>query len=651
MYREHFGLKELPFSIAPNPRHLYLTHQHQEALAHLVYGLDSAGGVILLTGEVGTGKTTISRKLLEDIPDNIVIAWIVNPRLSVEELLAAICDELSISYPAGNRSIKIFTDLINNCLLFAHGLGHNVVLMIDEAQNLSPEVLEQLRLLTNLETSERKLLQIVLLGQPELKTMLERSDLRQLAQRITARYHLHPLSRQETCGYIRHRLAVGGCSRPVFTSRAMKQIYKLSHGTPRLINLLCDRAMLGVYSSNAAMVHPKHVRQASIEVLGEVRVQKRPFMLPISIALLLIATGIVATGTWNPISNSVFPQQANQMATTPPSPAPKTAAEKPAITPADLTEPKSLPTYAPEQIEKPTPKAEFVQQTEHEPAKQATAETVMAQASESKLTEVAQIEASPVQSPEMLPATEKHAVEISQADKLAIEPTKYKTSDNMAATDKEKDNPSPPLPVSVWDNIEKSGSKTLAFQTMAKIWHSNITSTEGDPCKQLADPGMSCLKQRANIWLIRAMNRPVIFRFDGEDGASHYGLVRFISHGYAVIQLGDQQWRVKLSELKQYLQGKISIIWFKPPGYQKDIQQGDRGQTVVWLAKQLDRIQGTMIPPRQVHSMDDILVARLKDFQKSEHMTADGIAGTLTLMRINERIGLDIPLLMDGTKH
>ena len=292
MYLEHFGLKEQPFSIAPNPRYLYLSQQHQEALAHLIYGLNGNGGIILLTGEVGTGKTTISRKLLEDIPEHIDIAWIVNPKLSAEELLATICDELGIQYPQ-NATIKTFTDLLSAHLITSHADGRNVVLMIDEAQNLSPDLLEQLRLLTNLETNERKLLQIVLLGQPELKAMLQRPELRQFAQRITARFHLHSLDRQACGHYIRHRLEVAGCSRPVFSQRAINAIYRLSHGTPRLINLICDRAMLGVFSQHGAIVQPSHVRQAYREIIGEEKpASRRAWALPLFALITCIAVAI-----------------------------------------------------------------------------------------------------------------------------------------------------------------------------------------------------------------------------------------------------------------------------------------------------------------------------------------------------------------------
>ncbi len=178
MYKEYFGLKEDPFSIAPDPQFLYMSDRHREALAHLIYGMKADSGFVLLTGEVGTGKTTVCRCLLGQIPENSEIAFILNPKLSVIELLATICDELEISYPAGHSSVKIFIDRINNYLLDAHGQGKQTVLIIDEAQNLSVDVLEQIRLLTNLETDKRKLLQVIMLGQPELNLMLERSELR-----------------------------------------------------------------------------------------------------------------------------------------------------------------------------------------------------------------------------------------------------------------------------------------------------------------------------------------------------------------------------------------------------------------------------------------------------------------------------------------
>lgn len=592
MYKHHFGLTELPFSIAPNPRYLYLTHQHQEALAHLIYGIQGEGGIILLTGEVGTGKTTISRKLLEDIPENIEIAWIVNPRLSVEELLATICDELSISYPEGNSSIKIFTDLISAYLIAAHGQGRNVVLMIDEAQNLSPEVLEQLRLLTNLETNERKLLQIVLLGQPELKVMLERSDLRQLAQRITARYHLHPLNRQDCSEYIRHRLAVGGCELRIFTHRAIKLIHHFSGGTPRLINLFCDRALLGVYSQNGTTVKPAHVRQVYKEVQGESETPKRHFGLPITVACVLAGAGtLYATDAWQKL-----PDQFRQLTTLQTEQAPA---------------PASVP--APVHI---------------------AAQTAIVQADEPDIP--------PIQ-------TTEPAMEIAQnsATQEATEKNIVQTENELSGSLKMVEQSEPALSISnnPWEIIEQTGTETLAFRTLAEIWQTEVSGNDMDNCNQLLNKKLFCLQQRADIWRLQALNRPAVFQFVGSDGHKHFAVIRSINSDHATIQLDTQQWEISLTELAQRWQNQITLIWIKPPGFKKDLQQNDRGETVEWLAKQLDSIQGSMIPPRRFQTMNTLLVERLKDFQKSQGLPADGIAGPQTLIRINERIGLDAPRL------
>ncbi len=267
MYADYFGLKEIPFSIAPDPQYLYLSKRHKDALAHLFYGIQSDGGFILLTGEVGTGKTTLCRCLLEQIPEDVETAFVLNPKLTVEELLATICDEFGIEYPEG-AGVKILVDQLNTHLLDSHAASKRCVLIIDEAQNLSTEVLEQLRLLTNLETNQRKLLQIILLGQPELLDVLEQQELRQLSQRVTARYHLEALDYPETCEYIKHRLGVAGGDPTLFTRSALKRAFRLSGGIPRVINLICDRALLGAYAKTKNGVTPGIVGSAANEVLG-----------------------------------------------------------------------------------------------------------------------------------------------------------------------------------------------------------------------------------------------------------------------------------------------------------------------------------------------------------------------------------------------
>ncbi|HSH91157.1 MAG TPA: AAA family ATPase [Ramlibacter sp.] len=270
MYAAYFGLKQEPFSIAPDPRYLFMSERHREALAHLLYGLGGGGGFVLLSGEIGTGKTTVCRLFLEQIPPNCNVAYIFNPKLTVIELLQSICEEFHVAVPekeSGPHTVKDYLDPLNAFLLEAHAGGRNNVLIIDEAQNLSAEVLEQLRLLTNLETRERKLLQVILIGQPELRSMLARPELEQLAQRVIARYHLDALTPAETAQYIQHRLEVAGLQRPLPIERkALDRIHKLSRGVPRRINLLCDRALLGAFANTRAAVDRETVDKAAAEV-------------------------------------------------------------------------------------------------------------------------------------------------------------------------------------------------------------------------------------------------------------------------------------------------------------------------------------------------------------------------------------------------
>jgi general secretion pathway protein A len=267
MYAAYFNLSDNPFAITPDPAYLYLSPHHQEALGHLLYGTGEDGGFVQLTGEVGTGKTTVIRALLKQDMHNVDVALCLNPRLTVEEFLASICDELHIEYPREGATLKTLVDALNTRLLERHAQGRRTVLIVDEAQNLSPDVLEQVRLLTNLETHRHKLLRIILVGQPELQDLLERRDLRQLAQRITARYHLRPLTREETISYIRHRLAVAGSRRELFTASALRAVHQLAHGIPRLVNIICDRALLGAYAQNASQIDVRIVRRAAREAL------------------------------------------------------------------------------------------------------------------------------------------------------------------------------------------------------------------------------------------------------------------------------------------------------------------------------------------------------------------------------------------------
>lgn len=269
MYIEFFQLKEMPFSITPDPAYLYMSPRHQEALGHLLYGTGQYGGFVQLTGEVGTGKTTIVRTLLEQKLDKVDVAFIHNPRQNEQEFVQTICDELGVRYSRDDRSLKTLVDALNEHLLKAHADGRRTVLIIDEAQNLERGVLEQVRLLTNLETAKEKLLRIMLIGQPELSALLARPDLRQLASRITARFHLTPLGARETAEYIEHRLRVAGAHGEIFTPAAITDVHRYTKGVPRLINIVCDRALLGAYAQNARRISPEIVRKAAIEAVGQ----------------------------------------------------------------------------------------------------------------------------------------------------------------------------------------------------------------------------------------------------------------------------------------------------------------------------------------------------------------------------------------------
>jgi general secretion pathway protein A len=347
MYLAFFGLAEKPFSITPDPRYLYLSARHADALAHLVYGINEAGGFVQLTGEVGTGKTTIIRSLLARTPQNAEIALILNPRLSPREFLQSLCEELGLgAADSPDGSQKDLVDLLNRYLLRAHAQGRRVVLIVDEAQNLAPEVLEQVRLLTNLETETQKLLQIILIGQPELRKLLAREDLRQIAQRVTGRYHLDPLTRPETAAYVRHRLRVAGATADVFSNGALREIYHVSHGIPRVINIICDRALLGAYTQDLHQIPASLVRRASAEVFDH---DVAPSWMPLlagGLALLIVVGSVLLVWRYAPLrSAAVAPPAARLAAAVAPTATPDPAVEV-AAAPAAVVAPPAPPTLS-----------------------------------------------------------------------------------------------------------------------------------------------------------------------------------------------------------------------------------------------------------------------------------------------------------------
>jgi general secretion pathway protein A len=308
MFEEFFGIDRNPFSNTPDPSFLFMSARHQEALAHLTYGVKGTSGFVLLTGEVGTGKTTVCRSLVERLPDDVDLALCLNPRLSEIELLANICDEMKVPIEGSPHSLKDLTDAINAHLLKVHAAGRRAVLIIDEAQNLRQSVLEQVRLLTNLETPSAKLLQIILVGQPELNEVLRRDDMRQLSQRITARYHLEPMTERESRDYVYHRLRVGGLEGEVFDFDAIEEVCVRARGIPRVINSICERCLLGAYALGARRVTRALARRAAAEVLDGVKVERPPARaLPLAVGVLVPAVLAAAFVVLDPMDLNLVP--------------------------------------------------------------------------------------------------------------------------------------------------------------------------------------------------------------------------------------------------------------------------------------------------------------------------------------------------------
>ena len=516
MYTQYFQLKQSPFSIAPDPRYLFMSERHREALAHLLYGVGSGGGFVLLTGEIGAGKTTVCRCFMEQIPENCQLAYIFNPKLSVEELLLSICEEFRIAPPAGAGSVKSYVDAINVHLLASHAQGKNNVLIIDEAQNLSAAVLEQLRLLTNLETSERKLLQIILIGQPELRAMLARPELEQLAQRVIARYHLGSLTAEETASYVRHRLAVAGSTAQTpFAPRLMAQIHALSHGVPRRINLLCDRALLGAYVENQPQVTRQILRRAAAEVFAEAGgaapAAGSGLRWPQLAGGVLAGAVITAALAWYfmPVNKVV---------------APVAAVSKPAAA-------TSVPVTVP----------------------------VPAQAS--------------------------------------------------AAPDRD-----------------------AVLRQLAALWGEHLPA--GDACQAAARAGLRCLQSRGGVAELRVLDRPAMLILRGKDGAGEQlALLSGVQGDTASVQIDGKPVTMPVPELAQRGDGDFVTFWRAPRNWRDEVPVGARGPDVDWLAARLAQLHGMPLPSGNL-PLDADMQRLLREFQRSQNLKADGLAGPKTFMRL-----------------
>jgi general secretion pathway protein A len=612
VYPKYFGLKEPSFSIAPDPHYLFLSEQHKEALAHLLYGAGESGGFVLLTGEVGTGKTTVCRAFLEQLPEGVDVALIVNPAMTASELLLNCCDEFRIPVGEGEPSVKVLVDRLNDYLLAAHAAGRRPVLMIDEAQNLRPKVLEQIRLLTNLETTKAKLLQIFLVGQPELRTMLDREGLRQINQRITARYHLRPLSAAETGDYIRHRVAVAGVDRPLFTAGAIRRIHQIAGGVPRVINILCDRALLGACVSRASQVTPAVVTKAAREVRGEGVKTARPAAARPAVAGAAALT-LMLTALWlfvdrlygDPLDLIAGwsearpgPELVGSVAIDPPGVAPAPAAA--------------------------------------EAGGSATAVAGEPAAASLSPNAVAPVAAAAAMTPAAaVPAGEPVIPSPVEVDTLAASLPRV----SLAAIQ----------PESAADALARiSLPEEAALRVLLRRWGITVQDLGfGDPCGRVAVFGLRCEREQGKLSHVRFYDRPVLLRMKDVGGERRYVVLGALDAADATLDLPDGSERVPLSAIESTWNGDYTVVWQAPPTGASVIGPGAAGESVRWLRRLLAQVPGIDSADNGSTQFDAALGAAVRRFQVSRGLSPDGIAGPRTLVQLNNALTTPgIPHLM-----
>jgi general secretion pathway protein A len=600
MYTHFFNLKQSPFSIAPDPRYLFMSERHREALAHLLYGIGSGGGFVLLTGEIGAGKTTVCRCFMEQIPENCKLGYIFNPKLSVEELLLSICDEFGIALAppgTGPVSVKGYVDAINAYLLASHAQAKNNVLIIDEAQNLSAEVLEQLRLLTNLETSERKLLQIILIGQPELRTMLARPELEQLAQRVIARYHLGSLTEAETGAYIEHRLAVAGATAIApFPRRLMGLVHSLAKGVPRRINLLCDRALLGAYVENQPQVTRTILRRAASEVFSGqdgVAAGQGAVFAPGS-RWPLVAAGVVAGVVISAVLWQMVPHdtKSGMRSARAASPVPAAAAG---------TVPGTTGTTATAAAPATTAPA-------------ASANTVAA-------------------------GTSASASSAPPAAAIAAAQGSVAAQAGVVDPSKAADAGTAPAVVSAG-----AAGKAAALRQLAGMW--GLALVDGDPCPTAARLNLRCLQINGGIDELRQLDRPAVLTLRDDPAIANYVLLTALDkRGATIVAPGGAPQTISLAALDARFGGGFTTYWRAPRSWRDEVSSGDHGPDADWLAARLSQLY-ELKKPQGNQPLDAALRARLTEFQTEQNLKADGVAGPKTFIRLYQLGGVQEPRLL-----
>lgn len=587
MYEVHFGLSEKPFSIAPDPEYLYMSRQHREAMAHLSYGIEKGGGFILLTGEVGTGKTTLCRNLLKNLPDNVNISLILNAAMQKDELLPTICDELKIKYRK-NASQKTLLIKLNQYLFDSYSKKRKTVLIIDEAQLLSRDVLEQVRILTNLETTKDKLLQIILIGQPELNDTLKRQDLRQLAQRVTARYHLNSLKQKDITDYVMTRLKIAGCVKPIFTKQALIKIYHLTQGIPRLINVLCDHSLIAAYSKDSRLVDVKAVKKGAKDMMLDDESNQSYMPLIPRKVVGICASLLLATAIWYGFS------QSNNKAM-----------------------------------------VLRVQSVIHSITAVTTKKETGFNKEDQPITVAAVNENDTVSSHEILKATPDDTINFNSASNTQEESF---IVEKAATTDLESIN---------FDQLLSSEQANTthihAFRNLSLLWEMSLPSIMiDDLCSEVRKLKLDCYTGEGSLNELALYNRPAILFLENSTG-SHRVILRGINDAEVLLQLGQSQVTATRSELEKLWNGKYLFFWQPPAVDYRLFQEGNSGTQIVWLRQQINfallKNKKSGLDDTASSLYDTNLSQVVRDIQADAGIVVDGQVGLQTYMIINQMLG------------
>ena len=659
MYKAHFGLSERPFSIAPDPQFLYMSRQHKEAMAHLSYGVQQGGGFILLTGEVGTGKTTLCRNLLKRLPDDVDVALILNAAAQEDELLQSIADELNIAYEK-NDSQKTLLNRLNQYLLESFSNKRKTVLIIDEAQLLSRDVLEQVRLLTNLETTKNKLLQIILIGQPELNDVLKRQDLRQLAQRVTARYHLNSIQRDDMTDYVTYRLKIAGCTTPIFTRQALNKIFRLTKGIPRLINVLCDHSLIAAYSKDSHLVDTKIVKQAAQDMLLLENNSTSVAWLGRYAKPALLTLGVITLGSavlWSALSGAPkwFSVQSTE---------PNAATTPVALIDGDEAAAESMDTSSNSLANIDDTRADNSENAIQNDSQNNPESANLAVTDSAGLA----LDLTAINSGTAEPTVVERVEKIAR-EELAISEVATTTAELNAATPADLNQNSVPelnvmgqsnelqnedeqaservriLPLSVMlEDVQAETSRIQAFRQLAFIWDRPLPDIMlNDFCVEVRKLKLDCLVgENDPLDVVAAYNRPAILVLENNTGL-HRVILRGLGQSAAQVQFGDDIVQVPRAQLESLWTGRYLLYWQPPAVGYRLFQQGNSGAKVVWLRQQIHYAllqtgqDGLADTVSQIY--DAQLTGVVQDIQRAAGIIADGQVGVQTFMQINKMLG------------